>query len=388
MFLNMTSKMSIRRKYAKKYLLVTTLAQPIWVPIAFLLSLGLNSTVIIIILKETKQLKHQITWILVVALSSVSVWSISTFLQLDLFTLEKAPLMFSIVALIGNIAVLIGLALTATFWRLLVKPSVDPRQLGYLGTLMALLTGFGIMGVIAALNDNLIILQQAWRFNDFINVIYILSITVFIRNDLKLILSENLSSKQREQIINLRNGMLFGFLSGVPIIIISQLIDKNFLALTFLIIAVMFFLVTRAYLINPKVAFVLPHRAYLLVIVDNGGTLKYRRNFLEESEDMNSAMLISMGLSAVRAMMSEFYNTPVKPVSIRFEERMIMFHAEDDYFMAVFTDRESLLVRLGMEQAARKIKERFEEKLPDILLQPRELEINEIIDEAFYFIQY
>jgi hypothetical protein len=352
-----------------------------------LASIGLNAIIIILILLKAEQASNKITWILIGSLITISIWCITLYLQIDQFTIEKDVLSYSIIATVSNVSILVGLIFLSLFWQLLARPSPNLMQIMFLSSLTFLLIGFGLTSIISGLDNNATITNQIWSIIDVLNIVIITLIIVFINKDMKYILNEDLSKDQRNQIINLRNGLLFGFSSAIPFIIIGRFIDRSFLGVFFIIVAITLFFFIRAYLIDPRVAFILPHRAFLLVIVNKGGVLKYSKRFHETSTKDDLTILVSMALSAISSMMSEFFDKPVKPKFIDFEKQKILFFTEESYFIAVFADRESILIQHAMAQTSNIINEKYQicgiEKIMD---GTEILDLDPIISKTFYFI--
>lgn len=360
---------------------------PIWVPLLVVFSIIMNIIVIVLILKKSVQANHTITKVLVGSLITISIWVFTVYLQLEFFTINGNLIDYTTVATISNISILIGLILLATFWELLVEPNPNFIQIGYLSSLASVVFGFAFLSIFAGMNNDLTVVKEAWDIADIFNILIVVSVIIFINSNLKRIFSENLSARQRAQIKNLRNGLLFGFLTGIPFIFLSRFVDTSFTAIFFVIVAITLYFFVRAYLIEPRVAFILPHRTYLITVVSKNGLLKYSKNFMNETRNDNKTLLVSMGLSAVNSMLSDFYKTSVSPKIIAFEKQMILFHTLENYFIAAFTDRDSLLIRQAMTKMAEMLAKTYlKDDLSKIMDSPVIMDLDEITDKAFFFI--
>ncbi|MFV2016421.1 MAG: hypothetical protein ACC656_13400, partial [Candidatus Heimdallarchaeota archaeon] len=136
---------------------------------------------------------------------------------------------------------------------------------------------------------------------------------------------------------------------------------------------------------DPRVAFILPERTYLAIMVNNFGGLQYSKNFLKENND-SFTVIISGVLNAIAGIMSEFYDAPVQPQLIQFEQRQILLKWREGYFLAVFTDRDSPLIRTAMDQTVTEIENKFGDKLQKQLSSPILLDLDDIFQKAFYFV--
>ncbi|MFW9996898.1 MAG: hypothetical protein ACFFD4_32955 [Candidatus Odinarchaeota archaeon] len=349
-------------------------------------SLAMLFGIIIVIWKKSEQASNQVTWILILADISVATWFATSYIQIDFVTIESDLLGYAIVATVGNIALILILIFLANFFRLLVQPYPSALQNSYLLSLGALLTGIAITSIYGGVQGDVTLVEFCWTLADMLNLIIMPSAALFIYTDLRDMLAEPLSDKQRRQVISIRNGLFFGVVAVLPFILLQRLVDRIFFSFTLPIVAFSIFFFTRAYLLDPRVAFILPHRTYLVVVVTHTGSLKYSRNFMEKSAGDPSAMLVSMGLSAIKTMLSEFYQADVHPTYLSFVKQKIMFHWNEGYFIAVFTDRNSMLIRQAMEQTAKEIRERFKEDLQDVMEGPKELDLDDIITKTFNFI--
>ncbi len=363
-----------------------------WLLLVTLVSIIMNSIIVVLILSKAEQAKNVVTWILLAAIISMFGWIITTYLQLDLITVDEDPFIFTIIRLVGNISNLIVQILLVNFFRLLVKPRPSWTRNAYLLSLGSLLSGFAGVAIYAGSKNNTDLIDVCWGYADTINYIFIPSVVIFAGLDLRELLNETMSENQRKQVKSLRNGLFFGLLGALPFVILQQVSifgvggEHYFLTVALLVITIALFFFIRAYLVDPRVAFIVPHRAYLLIVVDKNGVLKYSKNFLDESAKDHSTILVSAGLSAINSMMSEFYETEVLPTFLAFEQRKIMFHWSEGYFIAVFTDRDSMLIREAMKQTTKELKDKYKDDLRKVMDGLKMLELDEVIAKTFFFI--
>ncbi|MFX1514014.1 MAG: hypothetical protein ACFFCQ_15655 [Promethearchaeota archaeon] len=357
-----------------------------WLLLVTLASLIMNSIIISLIFSKSEQASNRVTWILLSATFALFIWIITSYIQLDLVTIDDDPFRFAVIAALGNLSNLIVQIFLVNFFRLLIEPRVSWIRNAYLCSLGALLCGFAFVAIYAGWDNDTDLIEVCWAFADTINLIFTPSVVIFAGLDLRTLLNESMSEKQHKQVTSLRNGLIFGLVGILPFLVLQR-VDHNYLAVILLIITIALFFFIRAYLVDPRVAFIVPHRAYLAIVVNKTGVLKYSKNFLDESSVSDSTVLVSAGLSAINSMMSEFYETEVRPTFLAFEEKKILFHWSEDYFIAVFADRDSMLLRLAMKQTTKEIKDKYKEEIRDMMDGLRMLdELDEIIARTFYFI--
>ena len=275
-----------------------------------IISVTLNIIVLFLILRQKEQASNRVTWILLGAYGSLLVWILTSYIQLDLITIDNDPFGFSVIAALGNVANFAVLFLLMNFFRLLIEPRPNWLRNSYLLSLSTLLLGFALVAIYGGSENNRDLIETCWTFANFVNLIIVPSVVVFITKDTRMLLSEPMSEKQRKQVKKLRNGLLFGVIGVIPFVALQH-IDHIFLSPMLLVASVALFFLIQGYLIDPRVAFMVPHRAYLLIVADDNGVLKYSKNFIDQTAANDDTILITAGLTAISSMMSEFYKTEV-----------------------------------------------------------------------------
>lgn len=353
-----------------------------WIAFFVIITVIMNFGIIVLILRNREQANNRITWYLIGTIVSISIWIITVFLQIEYFTFEDNLLTHTIIASISNIVILFGLTLMAGFAKLLVEPIVSIVQMSILFGLSGLVAGIYMIIVYLATQNESDYVNTASIIKDLINFTIIILVIFFIQSDLRILLKEPLSKKQENQIKLVNRSLLIGLIGILPIIILASFYGDELLAIAFVIISIALYFLINAYLIDPRVAFILPYRTYLVIIVNDSGVLRYSRDFMGD-RDLKSTLLISSALSAIVSLMSEFYNTDVVPTMVKFQDRLILFSISNDYFMAVFTDRDSVLIRSAMSNTIKEINEKYT-SLDHKLDIP--IDLNDIFDRTFYFI--
>jgi hypothetical protein len=312
---------------------------------------------------------------------SISIWIITVYLQIEYYTFEEELLINTIIASISNVVILFGLILMSGFVKLLVEPKLSFSQTIMIVYLSSIVIGIRVISIYLANIDEEDYVNTVSMLADFLNFAVIISVIIFIQLDLRKLFNEDLSEKQKNQV---KLVILTGLTGVLPIIILSTFLGIDYLAISFSVIAISLFFLINAYLIDPRIAFILPYRTYLAIVVNKTGVLRYSKDFIGDRA-MTSTMLISNTLTAITAAMSEFYNTEVSPSFIEFEEKLILFSLADDYFLAVFTDRDSPLIRKAMDNTMKEIDEQYHEEL-EATTELVMLNLDEIFDKTFYFI--
>jgi len=194
-----------------------------------------------------------------------------------------------------------------------------------MGTLFGVVTGTYIGSLLAADSSNQMLVDNLNLIANVFNLLIMIFVIIVIHKDLSLLLAEDLSEKQRKQVTYVYRSIMTALIGLIPIILLSVFVDFNLLAIAFVVVPFSLYILNRAYLIDPRVAFILPEKTYLVLMIDNTGLPRYTRDYAVDSGRMNDAtVLISGALNAVLSLMSEFYATPVKARQIEFEEQLIL----------------------------------------------------------------
>ncbi|RMG35431.1 MAG: hypothetical protein D6732_09300, partial [Methanobacteriota archaeon] len=160
---------------------------------------------------------------------------------------------------------------------------------------------------------------------------------------------------------------------------------QTLISLIYMLLTISFSMLNFAYFEDPRVAFILPEKVKLVVLVNSSGILKYSKYFSLERDEASTA-IVSGGLKAVSLLLSDFLQREVTPKLIQFEENLILIKSEKYYFLAVFADRDSQLLREAMENTAKEINKKFADDLPKIINGPQIFDLDDIFKKTFYFI--
>ncbi len=345
----------------------------------------MNISIIILILRRREQARNQITWHLIGTIIAISIWIFTVYLQIEYFTIDDSLFINTIIAAISNIVILFGLILMAGFAKLLVEPKLDFKQNMYLFVLFGIVIGIYILSIYAANQNEENFVNISSLIANLVNLIVMISVIILIRTDLNILLNEDLSDVQEFQIKSANRSISIGLLGILPIIILARIYSNQLLAISFIVIAIALFFLINGYLIDPRVAFILPYKTYLAIIVNDAGNLKYSKDFMG-GRDVTSTMLISSTLSAITSAMAEFYDSEVLPELIEFQERLILFNSTEEFFLAVFTDRDSPLIREAMGNTIKEIITEYGKNIKEAMSDHNVLDLDPIFNKTFYFI--
>ncbi len=359
-----------------------------WIAFFALIAVIMNVSIIGLILRKREQASNRVTWYLIGTIISISIWIITVFMQIEYFTIDDNLVANTIVASISNVVILLGLTLMAGFAKLLVEPTINFIQMRILVGLTGMVSGIYVVSIYLVLDDQNIdrsIIDTISVITDLINLFVTILVIVFIQTDLTKLLNEPLSEIQKKQINYVNRSLLIGLIGILPIIFVASIYGIRLLAIAFIIISIALFFLINAYLIDPRVAFILPHRTYLAIVVNEAGILRYSRDFMG-NRDLKSTLLISSALSAIVSLMAEFYDAEIVPTLLKFQERLILFSIEEKFFLAVFTDRDSPLIRTAMSNTVKEIKGKFDSLDHISGAKTLQEDWDDIFDKTFYFI--
>ncbi|MDH5645986.1 MAG: hypothetical protein OEZ01_08260 [Candidatus Heimdallarchaeota archaeon] len=347
----------------------------------------LNLGIIQRILSHRSQAKSKLTWLMLVAILSISFWIILTYLQFEVLSIDNNLIGHAYLDFFSNIVILIGLFCLVAFFNLLVSPRLDVKIISVIGGLSFIILGLKLSHIVLAKNNELDLVHQIKSLTDVFNLIIIIFVIYFGHTDLKLLLKEDLNAIQRKQVKSLYNALLIGLSGMIPIIGLT-LIKFEFLSFAYIFITIALFMVINTYVTDPRVAFILPEKTSLVLVVSVHGVYKYSKRFSESEEEDDDTILISGALNAIMTLMSEFYKSPSTPELIKFQNQLILLLWEKDYFIAAFSERDSLFIRNAMEKTVSLINNTYQENIKEIMFQSKVLDLDPIIKDSFYFVYH
>ncbi|MCE7733905.1 MAG: hypothetical protein GPJ54_03440 [Candidatus Heimdallarchaeota archaeon] len=358
---------------------------PLFVLLLVILSVGISIAAIVLILRKKEQTSQRLTWLLIGALSSAIIWIILTSLQIDTYSLENNLIGFAITAAISNIVIMLGIVFLSIFVNYLIRPRVDLIRIVIMTAILSFCVAMYAIMILAANNSDKELVELSLSFVNVANLILVVVYVSWVRIDFRILLAEDLPDKLRKYILRFYTASVIAFIGNFPIFILAWFVDQSYLGFSYLLLAIAMTIMVYSFLQDPRVAFILPERTYLAIMVNSFGGLQYSKNFLKGHND-SFTIIISGVLNAISGIMSEFYDTPVQPQLIQFEERQILLKWREGYFLAVFTDRDSPLIRTAMDQTVLQVENKFGIKLQKELSSPILMDLDDIFQRTFYFV--
>jgi hypothetical protein len=380
-------------------------AVDLYIHVIAVISIIVNMALIIRLLTNREQMKDLITYLSIGSNFFLLIWIVLTYVNIafvrDLTDDQVRNMMIfaslrqldSFIGMIANLAVIFSLFLLSLFVNQLIKPTPSNKRIAFfMAGLAAIFTTRLVFFVTSSLSSedifNLNLIQSIF------NLIILIGFLHLANRDFRILLKEELSNNQKRQINGLRFANIIGVGSMIPIIVWVTFTTVENIVFGFFAVSIALFLIFRAYLNEPRVAFILPDKAYMAMVVNSHGALKYSRKFKEGDSKLIDEMLVSAALTGITSLMSEFYRsdglqTNVQPKFINFEEDMIQFKFSAHFFIAVFCSTESKLLQQAVDRVESEILLQYGEDLERLMLiDTNTLEIDRIFDNAFYFIYY
>ncbi len=353
-----------------------------WVLAFVAISILINIVTIGIIFQNKEQAQNRLTWFLIGSIISIMFWVINNYYQLR-SNIEDQTMLYVISIGLANGIILFGLILLTGVSRLLIDPHLDFKRMVYLSLISGIIVGLDFAIMLLGFNDEITQIPGILSLSDVFNVIFIISVLLFIAGDMRTLLKEDLSDLQRKQVHWLFGSILVGFAGTFPFQLLS-IFYPDVEAISYVVVAVAMILVAKSYSIDPRIAFVIPHRVYLVVVVNKTGIMKYSHEF--KKGWATDPILISGAITAVASIFSEFYNTNVYLKQIDFMKSKILVKWDKEYFIALFTDKDSDVIVSGLNNFMKFINAKYGDKLEEIMDDPMELDLNQEVKKAFYFV--
>ncbi len=362
------------------------MSTPLYVHMFLFISIVVTISVISLILKKKEQATFKLTWLLVSTLIATLLWNVLTYLEFEIFTPSKSLVANAIVSILSNLLIVIGLISLASFVKLLVQPSLDIKQLSPFIFLLGAIFGLRIAHfVLAELGETSLILQIK-SAGDILNAAVLVLLVLFTHRDLKILMKEDLSDTQRFQV----NAFYFTIMASalgsvITLAVVAITKTPMLLSLNYIFLSGTYSALILAYLKDPRIAFILPEKTHLVIIVNSYGVLKYSKSFGKEKNEAET-IILSGALQAITSLISEFFNSNSTPELVKFKDRHILLKDDSLYFIAVFSERDSKLLRMAMNETIKELHSHFGDNLAMEMEKPTVMDLDNIIEKTFYFI--
>ena len=360
-------------------------AVSIFIPIFVVISTIVNIIVIKLILSKKEQTNQKMTWLAVGNNICVGLWIIITSFQAGPLSEENNLVGFTISAFISNLLILIGMCFLSIFVTYLIKPTVSLNRLMlFCSTISSVATLYVIM-IIEAMNENKSMVDLTLTLVNILNLIVVISFLMWIHRDFTIFMDEIKDPETSTRVMRFYLAIIIGLVGNIPILLLAWFVNQTFLSLTYLILPISMSFLIYNYYKDPRVAFILPERTYLAIVTNSNGGLKYEKLFWNFRGN-DFTIIISGVLNAVTNIMSEFYDQAVQPRLIEFENKRILLKWQDEYFLAVFTDRDSPLIRTAMDETVKAINSKYGSDLKKHMNSANILDLDKMFESTFYFV--
>ncbi|MCY3410494.1 MAG: hypothetical protein INQ03_02550 [Candidatus Heimdallarchaeota archaeon] len=283
-----------------------------------------------------------------------------------------------ILKIIADSAVILSAYFLTTSVSLIFYDKVSLKRSIFFSTLFSGQLVFNLLYMKVSENDYL-----HWLSDKFILIIPLVLFFLIVID------YSNVGNSNSER--QLKNLELITFKNSTFILIIVfplLLLKIYFVELPFLLIyfVTIFFVLSHNLWMLMKVDrvrfFNINNHFMVLIHTDQGGLI-YSKEFAKTQQSTYSSLL-SNWLTALSTIISEFFDSQVKPLDLLIENNLrIYFHWGNNHFIAVIADSVSPLIRLAMEQLSNDVDIISEKKKFDLEEQER---LNQCVSKSFHFI--
>ncbi|MDH5401484.1 MAG: hypothetical protein OEZ01_08670 [Candidatus Heimdallarchaeota archaeon] len=331
---------------------------------------------------------------LISTIFAIMIWIICIYLEENYYPYiynfdQKYARGYMILTTISTVSILFGIRFLIIFIKLLIKPEINDKEINYLLALIFLIAGYYFLLLFLDNQIEVDIQIIVFRIIDALNLIYLISSIYIINNDLIILLADIKRLNKAiliKQINYLIKGLNLSMIGIIPILIISSFFDRKSISYAFILLTVSMSIISYSILLEPKLLFALPENIYLSIVASKQGILKYSKQF-NEFASISSTYLITNVLSALTGLMTEFYHSEVYPNMIKFQDRLILIQWEEDYYIAVFCDWDSKLIRTSMNNIAKEINMRYGDNTSSVMELSHALNLDDIYNSLFYYLE-
>lgn len=336
------------------------------------------------VLRDPQVRRNQVTFILLAGYLSSLVWIVLTYFNL-VITLDQNPVLQAVIGAMGNFTALFTFFTLALFLRTLVSPKLDIAQITTFTVLISFTMGIRYASI-DIIGEGLTELYLEVRdlttlFNMAVLIYFLVSITI----DFRKMITDNITDQQKLQIRLFYYPLLLSQTIGVVILGLVPIFGDNVLAFGFVTSTISNFLIAYSYNMDPRIVSVFKDKAYMILVANRHGTLKFSRNFY--SGDSKQPVILSGIVTAIINLINDIYDFSLEPTSINFDNGFIQFGMFEKYFIIAFTEQESRLINNGIQDFAVEIDEKYGGKLEEVIFNTQLLDLGEEFNRAFYFLQ-
>ncbi len=365
---------------------------PFFSQVMFYVSMTLAVAISVIILRRREQAKVKMNWLLFFAILTTMIWILSVYIEemyFPYFPKKQVEFMlpFGILSGISNVGIVLGLSFLSTFYTLLIYPHIQWKRMTiWISFTMLIIAGY-VPLILIAIQKNVSLYDEVFMVINVFNVLFLIVLLYYVYKDLRVLNQSlvNTNETLTKQMKIITYFTYYGLLSQIPILILGNFVERSLISIAFINLTITMGGLTYAYLIDPRIVFVLPEKIERIIVVNNSGLLKSYKEF--ESKDADTpTMLISGALSAIFTVMSDFYNTEVYPKTIEFDNQLILLNWSSNFFIAAFVKRDSSLIRNSMKKTIQRIHDTYGEDSDVFTKGHSYINLDGIFDETFYFV--
>jgi hypothetical protein len=159
-------------------------------------------------------------------------------------------------------------------------------------------------------------------------------------------------------------GLLGLFVSSASGILLSNVnfeLGSMFRALYPLFITIGLSIAALGININPYSVYIISQKVYQLIVFDHKGLTLFDHQFLETSGKQSS--LVTGAIYGISSIMTHALGIETKPHSLKFPGRTILFEFEEKVGFALISNRDSEILRDGLEHFAELFLEAYKNQL-------------------------
>jgi hypothetical protein len=353
----------------------------------FLAYLSIISILIIILLiwKDPMVHSNNIFYLLFGGFVTGLIWVISSYIN-RAFVVGENLFLESILGLIGNLAGLSTFGFFAIFFRSINIPKIDPKPIIIYSSLISLSLGIRYMSVVYANRGDLDLFLMARDATNIFNLFAVAYTIYLISYDYKLMLTKKINKFQRKQIQAIYYSILIAQIISIftiSLVIITN--DINIILYNYIPIIISFSVIAWSIHQDPRIVSLFNDQIYMFFLSNHNGVLKYGIDVY--SKDKTHPLLFSGITSALVSVINDLYDFSLEPVSTKFDNGFIHFSMEKHYFLVVFSEKESKVVKHAMTNFSKKLQDLYDDHLESVIESEEELDLEILFNHCFFFLQ-
>lgn len=313
-------------------------------------------------------------------------WIVFTYINLAWLNDANAELA-SVVGMVANLCGNISFIFLAVFFRSLLYPKTDMRQLTIFALLTGIVAGIRYAAIQMALSGDFDRYAEIRSASTPFNLLILAYFTASLTMDYRKMMREDLTPAQVTQVRLFYFPLLITQILGMFIVALAtpSLLGLDFLATGFVTSAAGIFFLAGSFLRDQRISSLFKDRTYLVLVASRGGKLKFSRNFY--SEDKRQPILLSGLMSAIAHLVNSLYDFPLEPQTVRFNNGFIQFQMHKEFFILVFSKNESTLIKESLQKFYTGILRKYDGNLSRVMNDMTLLDLEDTFEKVFYYLQ-